>query len=79
LQLQIVADKEVEIAKQSLAQGNKKKALVSLKKKKYQEQLLEKTDAQLMNLEELVSCFASFEGPSFLGKTLYSDYCRPTL
>ncbi|KAI8575278.1 hypothetical protein K450DRAFT_262580 [Umbelopsis ramanniana AG] len=53
--LQIVADKEVEIAKQSLAQGNKKKALVSLKKKKYQEQLLEKTDAQLMNLEELTN------------------------
>ncbi|KAI9279948.1 Snf7 family [Umbelopsis sp. AD052] len=53
--LQVVADKEVEIAKQSLAQGNKKKALVSLKKKKYQEQLLEKTDAQLMNLEELTN------------------------
>lgn len=53
--LQVVADKEVEVAKQCLAQGNKKKALISLKKKKYQEQLLEKTDAQLLNLEELVS------------------------
>lgn len=54
-QLKVVADKEVEVAKQCLAQGNKKKALISLKKKKYQEQLLEKTDAQLLNLEELVS------------------------
>ncbi|KAH8549582.1 Snf7-domain-containing protein [Umbelopsis sp. PMI_123] len=53
--LQIVTDKEVQIAKQCLAQGNKKKALISLKKKKYQEQLLEKTDAQLMNLEELTN------------------------
>ncbi|KAJ2962955.1 hypothetical protein NQZ79_g1924 [Umbelopsis isabellina] len=53
--LQVVADKEVEIAKQCLAQGNKRKALISLKKKKYQEQLLEKTDAQLMNLEDLTN------------------------
>ncbi|CAM0135031.1 Vacuolar protein sorting-associated protein 20 [Umbelopsis sp. WA50703] len=53
--LQVVADKEVEIARQCLAQGNKTKALLSLKKKKYQEQLLEKTDAQLMNLEDLTN------------------------
>jgi len=53
--LQVIAHKEIEIAKQCLAQGNKRKALISLKKKKYQEQLLEKTDAQLMNLEDLTN------------------------
>jgi charged multivesicular body protein 6 len=45
----------VEAAKFALTQGNKKKALLALKKKKYQVQLLEKTDQQLMNLEELVN------------------------
>ena len=34
--------------------GNKRKALLALKKKKYQEVLLEKTETQLINLEELV-------------------------
>jgi hypothetical protein len=49
-----VINKEVEAAKLALQQGNKQKALLALKKKKYQVQLLEKTDQQLMNLEELV-------------------------
>ncbi|KAG2204742.1 hypothetical protein INT46_008325 [Mucor plumbeus] len=49
----VVIDKEVEAAKLALQQGNKQKALLALKKKKYQVQLLEKTDQQLMNLEEL--------------------------
>ncbi|KAF7725206.1 peptide transporter ptr2 [Apophysomyces ossiformis] len=43
----------LEAARLALSQGNKKKALLALKKKKYQEQLLEKTDQQLLNLEEL--------------------------
>ncbi|KAI8059826.1 Snf7-domain-containing protein [Thamnidium elegans] len=51
--LNVVIEKEVEAAKLALTQGNKKKALLALKKKKYQVQLLEKTDQQLMNLEEL--------------------------
>jgi charged multivesicular body protein 6 len=50
-----VIDKEIEAAKQALLQDNKKKALLALKKKKYQVQLLEKTEQQLMNLEELVN------------------------
>ncbi|CAO3581409.1 unnamed protein product [Absidia cylindrospora] len=49
----VVIDKEVQAAKLALTQGNKKKALLALKKKKYQEQLLEKTEQQLMNLEDL--------------------------
>ncbi|KAI9479624.1 Snf7 family [Zychaea mexicana] len=48
-----VLEKEVQVARTALSQGNKKKALLALKKKKYQEQLLEKTDQQLVNLEEL--------------------------
>lgn len=50
----MVIEKEVEAAKLAIQQGNKQKALLALKKKKYQVQLLEKTDQQLMNLEELV-------------------------
>ncbi|KAI9261054.1 Snf7-domain-containing protein [Sporodiniella umbellata] len=48
-----VIEKEIALAKVALSQGNKSKALLALKKKKYQEQLLEKTEQQLMNLEEL--------------------------
>lgn len=51
--INVVIEKEVEAAKLALTQGNKQKALLALKKKKYQIQLLEKTDQQLMNLEEL--------------------------
>ncbi|KAM0809149.1 putative Charged multivesicular body protein 6 [Seiridium cardinale] len=46
--------RETEIAKQMLAANDKPKALLALRRKKYQEQLLEKTDAQLQQLEQLV-------------------------
>jgi hypothetical protein len=48
-----VLDKEVQAAKDLLHSGNKRGALLALKKKKYQEQLLLKTDQQLMQLEQL--------------------------
>ncbi|CAG8670948.1 12137_t:CDS:2, partial [Dentiscutata heterogama] len=51
--LQVISDKETEIAKKALHNGNKRGALLALKKKRYQEQLLKKTDTQLLNLEEL--------------------------
>jgi len=51
--IQAVLDREYEIAKINLKKGDKKKALLALKKKKYQEQLIEKIDTQLLNLEEL--------------------------
>lgn len=38
-----------------LAQGDKKRALLALRRKKYQESLLSKTDAQLDQLEKLVN------------------------
>jgi len=47
-------DKEKVLAKQCLNQGRKDKALRLLKKKKFQDSLLAKTDAQLDNLDKLV-------------------------
>lgn len=38
-----------------LAQNDKKRALLALRRKKYQETLLAKTDAQLAQLEQLTS------------------------
>lgn len=51
----ILTDKEKDIAKQMLAKGDKSKALLALRRKKYQETLLAKTDAQLEQLEQLTS------------------------
>ncbi|KAK3196823.1 Vacuolar protein sorting-associated protein 20 [Lecanicillium sp. MT-2017a] len=51
----ILTDKETDIAKQMLAKGDKPKALLALRRKKYQETLLAKTDAQLEQLEQLTS------------------------
>lgn len=51
----VLTDRETEIAKQMLAKGDKKKALLALRRKKYQESLLAKTDAQLEQLEKLTS------------------------
>ncbi|KAI1793857.1 Snf7 family [Ganoderma leucocontextum] len=53
--IQVVLDREQQIAKQQLAAGNRDRALVALRRRKYQEGLLVKTDAQLENLEKLVS------------------------
>jgi len=51
----VLTDRETDIAKQMLAQGDKRKALLALRRKKYQESLLVKTDAQLEQLEKLTS------------------------
>ncbi|KAI0936642.1 hypothetical protein AcV5_004728 [Taiwanofungus camphoratus] len=53
--IQAVLEREHEIAKQQLAAGNKDRAVFALRKRKYQEGLLLKTDGQLENLEKLVS------------------------
>lgn len=47
-------EKERTVAKQLLKDGKKDKALLLLKKKKYQEQLLDKTENQISNLEQMV-------------------------
>ncbi|CAG8446832.1 5264_t:CDS:2 [Ambispora gerdemannii] len=51
--IQLVIDKETEIAKAAILKEDKRRALLALKKKKYQQQLLDKSDKQLLNLEEL--------------------------
>jgi charged multivesicular body protein 6 len=51
----IITSREHEIAKTLLAQGDRQRALLALRRKKYQESLLAKTDAQLEQLEQLTS------------------------
>jgi charged multivesicular body protein 6 len=51
----VVTERETEVARECLRRGDKKKALVALRRKKYQESLLIKTDAQLEQLEILVN------------------------
>ncbi|KAK4057543.1 Vacuolar protein sorting-associated protein 20 [Microbotryomycetes sp. JL221] len=50
-----VLEREREIAKQALAAGNKQRALMALRQRKYQENLLSQTDSQLETLQKLVS------------------------
>ncbi|KAM6403679.1 charged multivesicular body protein 6 [Rhynochetos jubatus] len=47
-------ERERALAGQLLRDGKKEKALLLLKKKRYQEQLLEKTENQISNLERMV-------------------------
>ncbi|KAJ1129083.1 hypothetical protein NDU88_007454 [Pleurodeles waltl] len=47
-------EKEREVARQLLRDGKKEKAKLLIKKKRYQEQLLEKTETQISNLEHMV-------------------------
>lgn len=51
----VVTTREKEIAKECLVKGDKDKALLALRRKKYQESLLAKTDSQLEQLEKLTS------------------------
>ncbi|KAI0034259.1 Snf7 family, partial [Vararia minispora EC-137] len=54
-QIETIRNREHEIAKRHLAAGRKDRALIALRRRKYQESLLEKTDGQLENLEQMVS------------------------
>jgi charged multivesicular body protein 6 len=51
----VLTDRETAIAKEMLLKGDKQRALLALRRKKYQESLLSKTDAQLEQLEKLTS------------------------
>ncbi|KAK0245613.1 Snf7-domain-containing protein [Armillaria nabsnona] len=53
--IQVILDREHAIAKEHLAAGRKDRAVVALRRRKYQQSLLLKTDGQLENLEQLVS------------------------
>ncbi|KAI9701460.1 MAG: Vacuolar protein sorting-associated protein 20 [Candelina mexicana] len=51
----VLTDREKAIARECLLRGDKPKALLALRRKKYQESLLSQTDAQLEQLEKLTS------------------------
>lgn len=51
----VLTDREKEIAKECLARGDTRKAKLALRRKKYQESLLDKTDKQLHELEKLTN------------------------
>lgn len=51
----VITSRETAVARECLARGDKSKALLALRRKKYQETLLAKTDAQLETLEQLTS------------------------
>ncbi|XP_047995344.1 charged multivesicular body protein 6-A [Leguminivora glycinivorella] len=51
--IEINLDKDRQLAKRLLGEGKREKAKSLLKKKRYQEQLLQNTDAQLEQLEQL--------------------------
>jgi len=53
--IQGILDREHQIAKANLAAGQEDRALIALRRRKYQQGLLLKTDGQLENLEQLVS------------------------
>ncbi|KII93801.1 hypothetical protein PLICRDRAFT_36032 [Plicaturopsis crispa FD-325 SS-3] len=53
--LQVILDREHDIARAHLAAGQKDRAVIALRRRKYQQGLLLKTDGQLENLEQLVS------------------------
>ncbi|KAJ7038317.1 Snf7 family [Mycena alexandri] len=53
--IQVVLEREHAIARAHLATGQKDRAVIALRRRKYQQSLLLKTDAQLETLEELVS------------------------
>ncbi|KAJ2162583.1 Vacuolar protein sorting-associated protein 20 [Coemansia sp. RSA 552] len=52
--VQVVLDREDALARQLLRQGDKKRALLALRRRKYQEQMVRTTDEQLFNLQQLV-------------------------
>ena len=51
----VLTDREKAIAKECLAKGDTHRAKLALRRKKYQEGLIQKTDAQLAQLEQLTS------------------------
>ncbi|KAF9887467.1 Vacuolar protein sorting-associated protein 20 [Aspergillus nanangensis] len=54
-QITSLTDRETNVAKECLARNDRRRALLALRRKKYQESLLAKTDAQLEQLEQLTS------------------------
>lgn len=59
----MVIDRETQLAKTLLAAGRKPQALLALRKKKYQQNLLEKSQAQLDNVQSLVRHVPCYVAP----------------
>ncbi|KAF8521516.1 Snf7 family [Gautieria morchelliformis] len=55
VKIQGVLDREHEVAKACLKAGQKERAIIALRRRKYQESILVKTDSQLETLEGLVT------------------------
>ncbi|GMK55993.1 hypothetical protein CspeluHIS016_0210490 [Cutaneotrichosporon spelunceum] len=53
--LQSVLDREHEIARDALAKGDRRRAHLALRQRKYQSATLQRTDAQLATLQDLVA------------------------
>lgn len=53
--IQVILDQEEQLAKDALRKGEKEKARRALRRRKYQESLLQQTDGQLEQLEQLVA------------------------
>lgn len=53
--VQAILDREHAIAKAHLAAGQKERAAIALRRRKYQQSMLVNTDRQLENLEQMVS------------------------
>ncbi|KAJ1971051.1 Vacuolar protein sorting-associated protein 20 [Dimargaris xerosporica] len=64
-----ILERETTIAREHLRRNDKRRALLALRKKKYQEQLLNQTEDQLANLEQLTQAieFALVECDVFKG------------
>ncbi|KAM9957666.1 hypothetical protein ACTFIW_012633 [Dictyostelium discoideum] len=54
-QLNVIIQREIAIAKECSKAGKKNQALLALKKKKYQEKMLDESFANLQNIEELIA------------------------
>eukprot|EP00026_Physarum_polycephalum_P016667 Phypoly_transcript_17630.p1 GENE.Phypoly_transcript_17630~~Phypoly_transcript_17630.p1 ORF type:complete len:212 (+),score=61.27 Phypoly_transcript_17630:108-743(+) len=54
IKINAVIERETEIIKQCMKENKKKQAMIALKKKKYQEGLLEKSQQQLDNIQTMV-------------------------
>ncbi|PWY97108.1 Snf7-domain-containing protein [Testicularia cyperi] len=76
--LQVILDREHEAARQALARGDKSKALTALRRRKYQESLIQKTDSQLETLEGLVSSieFSQIQQSVMLGLQQGNDVLK---
>ena len=52
--METIANNQTEAAKKLLSEGKRKQALICIKRKRYQEQMLVKAEALLNNIEEMI-------------------------